>query len=222
MGITVHTDNHDMSMCYGHFGGFVEDVVEFCRDNCNPTEDEQNALYTLENYSSDGTDLDPETCKHLFNVITREGKLAAFIHNNYTSDPFWTTPWGEHRRVPLGKVVDAVFGIIAAPYDDWKWNGGEQKYIRPVNNRKTLTRSMSPRALELCSMATTSGASVDDEHWKEYWKAMDEYYEFINSEDDDQTFNFEPEIGGMEDSWLEQFIIILADAAINGNTAQIS
>ena len=205
-------------MCYGHFRGFIDEIVNFCREECNPSEEEAHALDALDNYSTDGCELDPGTCRHLFNVITRDGKLAEHFYNTYTSDPFWYTPWGTERRVPVGKVEGAVFGIIATAYDDWKLSGESPNCFRPINNRMTLTRNLNSRGMELCAMAAAPAPVT--EKWQEYWKAMDKYYYFIN-DDDDYTFNFDPETGGTEDAWLNKFVIIISDAAINGKTIHI-
>lgn len=212
MGLSIYTekDGKSMGMSYGHFGGFVDEITDWCRENANPSEDEERALCILENYSIDGTEIDAETCKHLFNCITRQDEngagITGYFWELYTEDCFDYRP----------------FKLYAVPYDDWKWNGKPQQYFRGYSKRTTFTRSLSGAAWEAhCYIGDHLNGGEEPGEYKEYLQAVDLYFEYINSEDDEHLYDFSPPKGGMEQGFLTAFIEILADAAINGKTLHL-
>lgn len=205
MLVSVYTDvnGKGMVLLKERFARPMMEVVDWCynwRDSLDTNG--LHALSVLESVAASGGTIDSETCKHLFNVITINGDrgrcITKHFWDKFTEDGFNYKP----------------FVLFAPP-----------EYC--VSYYKSFTRSPSETDWEkiqdvrLYLFHPKPGPHTYKEEFDEFLKTNAWYLEYINGSDNDFRYDFSPPKCGCQQSFITDFIELVADAAINDRTLHI-
>lgn len=176
------------------------EVVDWChnwRDSLDT--DGLHALSVLDRVAASGGTIDSETCKHLFNVITINDEKGCCITKHFwyrfTEDGFNYKPFA--LFAPPEYCVSDYGSFTRSPSeDDWQKMQDVRLYL------------FNPKP----------GPHTHKEEFDDFLKTAAWYLEYINGSDNDFRYDFSPPKCGCQQSFITDFIELVADAAINGRT----